>query len=380
VFTGLSGPAEAARPLARAARPGEIMAALDLGTNNCRLLVARHAGTGFHVIDAFSRIVRLGEGVSQTGRLSEAAIDRTLDALKICAGKMARRGVTLSRAVATEACRRAENCADFVARTFSETGVRLDIITTGEEAQLAFKGCLPLLDKHRPYAIVFDIGGGSTELGWLRFRPNQPPEMVAWHSVPLGVVSMTERFGTEPAPGESSEAFYDRMVELVAQHLEPLHRAVAARRAIGAGEVQMLGTSGTVTTLAGIRLGLPRYDRGQVDGSYLDFADVERISTDIAQRDVAGRAAIPCIGQERADLVLSGCAILSAICRLWPVGRLRVADRGVREGILMSLMSGPAFADAAAPRAASAVPPVPAPVVEADIAADPALVLPAVPA
>jgi exopolyphosphatase/guanosine-5'-triphosphate,3'-diphosphate pyrophosphatase len=340
VLTGLSGPAEVAHPFSRTARPGEIMAALDLGTNNCRLLVARHAGSGFHVIDAFSRIVRLGEGVAQTGRLSEAAIDRTLDALKICAGKMARRGVTLSRAVATEACRRAENCADFVARTMTETGVRLDIISTGEEAALAFRGCQPLLDRHRSFAIVFDIGGGSTELGWLRFRPNQAPEMVAWHSVPLGVVSLTERFGAEPAPDEDADAFYDRMVDLVAQHLEPLHRAVAAQRAIGAGEVQMLGTSGTVTTLAGIHLGLPRYDRGQVDGSYLDFADVERISADIAHRNVAGRAQIPCIGMERADLVLSGCAILTAICRLWPVGRLRVADRGVREGILMSLMSG----------------------------------------
>jgi exopolyphosphatase/guanosine-5'-triphosphate,3'-diphosphate pyrophosphatase len=343
VLTGLSGSEEAApQVLARPARPGEIMAALDLGTNNCRLLVARHAGSGFHVIDAFSRIVRLGEGVAQTGRLSDAAIDRTLDALKICAGKMARRGVTLSRAVATEACRRAENCADFVSRSLNETGVRLDIITTGEEAQLAFKGCLPLLDKHRPYAIVFDIGGGSTELGWLRFRPNRPPEMVAWHSVPLGVVSMTERFGAEPAPGEDSEAFYERMVDLVAAHLEPLKRAISGGRAIAAGEVQMLGTSGTVTTLAGIRLGLPRYDRNQVDGSHLDFADVERISAEIAHRNVAGRAEIPCIGLERADLVLSGCAILSAICRLWPVGRLRVADRGVREGILMSLMNGPA--------------------------------------
>jgi exopolyphosphatase/guanosine-5'-triphosphate,3'-diphosphate pyrophosphatase len=166
--------------------------------------------------------------------------------------------------------------------------------------------------------------------------------MVAWHSVPLGVVSLTERFGAEPQQGEDAEVFYGRMVDLVAAHLEPLHRAVSAGRAIGAGEVQMLGTSGTVTTLAGIRLGLPRYDRGQVDGSYIEFADVERISREIARCDVAGRAQIPCIGLERADLVLSGCAILSAICRLWPVGRLRVADRGVREGILMSLMSGPA--------------------------------------
>ncbi len=347
--TGASGPprearfrAEEARIRARAAKPGQIMAALDLGTNNCRLLVARQAAAGFQVIDAFSRIVRLGEGVSQSGQLSAAAIDRTIEALKICAAKMQRRGVTLARAVATEACRRAVNGAGFVARARDEAGIGLDIITSGEEAELAFKGCMPLLDRQIQHAIVFDIGGGSTELGWLRIRPGEAPQIVAWHSVPLGVVSITEQFGIEPRPGQSYRDFYEDMVRLVQEHLEPFHRAIGAQGAIAAGDVQMLGTSGTVTTLAGINLDLPRYDRSLVDGCFIDFPAIERISTDLALRDVAGRSEVPCVGVERADLVVSGCAILAAICRFWPVGRLRVADRGVREGILMSLMTGTA--------------------------------------
>ena len=347
--TGASGPprearfrAEEARFRARAAKPGQIMAALDLGTNNCRLLVARQAAAGFQVIDAFSRIVRLGEGVSQSGQLSAAAIDRTIEALKICAAKMQRRGVTLARAVATEACRRAVNGAGFVARARDEAGIGLDIITSGEEAELAFKGCMPLLDRQIQHAIVFDIGGGSTELGWLRIRPGEAPQIVAWHSVPLGVVSITEQFGIEPQSGQSYRDFYEAMVQLVQDHLEPFQRAIGARGAIAAGAVQMLGTSGTVTTLAGINLNLPRYDRALVDGCFIDFPAIDRISTDLALRDVAGRSEVPCVGVERADLVVSGCAILAAICRLWPVGRLRVADRGVREGILMSLMTGTA--------------------------------------
>ena len=357
----LSGSPAPALWRTRAAKPGQIMAALDLGTNNCRLLIARQGSGGYQVIDAFSRIVRLGEGVSQSGRLSAEAMDRTIEALKICAAKMERRGVSLARAVATEACRRADNCGSFVDRARDEAGIALDIITSGEEADLAFKGCTPLLDRNTPHAIVFDIGGGSTELGWLRLRPGRPPQMVAWHSMPFGVVSLTEEFGAEAAGDETPTAFYRRMVDKVAAELDPFRRAIGAGRLISEGAVQMLGTSGTVTTLAGIQLGLARYERSLVDGSYLRFGDVERISSDLARRDCRGRATLPCIGVERADLVLSGCAILSAICRLWPVGTLRVADRGVREGILMSLMTGTApdnvygdFDDAeeAAPRAA----------------------------
>ncbi len=331
-----------ARARARAARPGQVMAALDLGTNNCRLLIARQGANGFQVIDAFSRIVRLGEGVSQTGALAPAAMDRTIEALKVCAAKMQRRGVSLMRSVATEACRRAANGVGFLERSRAEAGIELEIISTAEEAKLAFSGCMPLLDRNLPFAIVFDIGGGSTELGWIQLEPGRHPRIIAWHSMPLGVVTLSEHYGAEAAEGEDPSIYYERMVEEVQDRLAPFAQAIGAHRLIAKSQVQLLGTSGTVTTLAGIRMDLPRYDRSLVDGSFLDFGDVERISRMLALQTCLERSANPCIGNERADLVVAGCAILSAVCRQWPIGRLRVADRGVREGILMSLMTGTA--------------------------------------
>jgi exopolyphosphatase/guanosine-5'-triphosphate,3'-diphosphate pyrophosphatase len=316
---------------------GEIYAALDLGTNNCRLLVARANGSGFRVIDAFSRIVRLGEGVNASGVLSEAAILRTLDALKVCAGKIVYRGVTRARYVATEACRRAENCESFLDRVREATGIAIETITTAEEARLAVNGCAPLLDPTLPHAIVFDIGGGSTELVWLRLpvEPSREPEILGVVSLPFGVVTFTERYGGDTlSPGE-----YEAMIgEAQAAMLAFAHKHGIAEVVAGGG-VQMLGSSGTVTTLAGIRLGLPRYNRNLVDGSTLSFDEIRAVSTELAAADFAARAAHPCIGTERADLVVAGCAILEAICRLWPVGSLRVADRGVREGILFDLLA-----------------------------------------
>lgn len=311
-----------------------MLAALDLGTNNCRLLVARPNGGGFRVVDAFSRIVRLGEGLTASGRLSEAAMGRTVAALRICADKMRRRGVTHARSVATEACRRADNCDEFLDRVRDETGLSIEIISTQEEAALAFNGCAPLLRGHRARALVFDIGGGSTELGWLTLAPGRSLCLEGWMSVPLGVVNLTERYGGDCFTAET----YEAMVAEVAAHLRPFEAAHGIARETAAGAVQMLGTSGTVTTLAGVHLGLARYDRSVVDGCYLDFATIRSISRSLAAMDCARRAGSPCIGPERADLVVAGCAILEAICAQWPVGQLRVADRGVREGILFDLL------------------------------------------
>jgi exopolyphosphatase / guanosine-5'-triphosphate,3'-diphosphate pyrophosphatase len=312
-------------------------AALDLGTNNCRLLVARPVGAGFRVVDAFSRIVRLGEGLSATGALSEAAMERTLDALRVCAAKIAARNVGGGRYVATEACR-AANCLDFLARVADEVGLEIEIISTVEEARLVVAGCGPLLHPRIPYAIVFDIGGGSTEIVWLRLLPGpdrrRRPEILGSISLPFGVVTLTDRFGG----AEVSPATYRAMIAEAATALAPFECTHRIRRHVYAGRVQMLGSSGTVTTLAGIHLALPRYIRALVDGSMLTFEQIAAVSAHLAGLDFAGRAANPCIGRERADLVLSGCAVLDAICATWPVGRLRVADRGVREGILLDLM------------------------------------------
>ena len=316
---------------------GAVFAALDLGTNNCRLLVARPQGEGFQVLDAFSRIVRLGEQVSATGELSGAAMDRTVDALKICAVKLRRRNVTHFRGVATEACRRARNGVDFVARVRGETGIALDIISATEEAELALAGCAALLAPEPTRGLLFDIGGGSTEVVWLE-RAGADWRVIDSISMPCGVVPLSERFGGNQVDG----AAYDAMIGAVDAMLRPFEDKHAIAPQVASGTVQMLGTSGTVTTLAGISLDLPRYDRNVVDGSTLGVEDALRIARHLAGLDYKGRAAIPCVGPERADLVVAGCAILEAICRRWRVARLRVADRGLREGILLGLMQGAA--------------------------------------
>jgi exopolyphosphatase / guanosine-5'-triphosphate,3'-diphosphate pyrophosphatase len=329
-------PRAAARSAERRMAPQ--FAALDLGTNNCRLLIARPVGGGFRVVDAFSRIVRLGEGLSVTGRLSEGAMERTLDALKVCAAKLATRQVDAGRYVATEACRRAANCHEFLGRVKREIGLEIEIISSREEARLVVAGCSPLLHPRTPYAIIFDIGGGSTEIVWLRLwrgaDGRRRPLILGAASLPFGVVTLTDRFGgTEVSP-----ATYRLMVAEAAAALVPFEYRHRILRKVHEGKVQMLGSSGTVTTLAGIHLALPRYIRAMVDGSMLTFEQIAAVSEHLAGLDFAGRAANPCIGHERADLVLSGCAVLDAICATWPVGRLRVADRGVREGILLNLM------------------------------------------
>jgi exopolyphosphatase / guanosine-5'-triphosphate,3'-diphosphate pyrophosphatase len=312
-----------------------VYGALDLGTNNCRLLIARPSvAGGFRVIDAFSRIVRLGEGVSRTRLLSEDAMERTLGALRVCGSKLERRGVTTLRAVATEACRRARNCADFVERAASETGIRIEIITVEEEARLAVASCAPLLEPHMSRALVFDIGGGSTELMWLAVERNGRPRLIDQISVPHGVVCLSEEYGGDLVPKET----YRSMVAKVAASIACFETRNRIGRHVDEGRVQMIGTSGTVTTLAGIHRGLPRYERSLIDGTWLEVAHARLVIDRLLDLDFASRAAYPCIGHERADLVIAGCAVLDAITDTWPVKRLRIADRGLREGILVDLI------------------------------------------
>ena len=309
-------------------------AALDLGTNNCRLLIARPQGPGFAVVDAFSRIVRLGEGLAATGRLSDAAIDRTLAALKVCSDKLRRRNVALSRSVATEACRRASNGAEFIGRAYEETGIHLDIISAEEEARLAVLGCHALIEPGDDPALVFDIGGGSTELVLVDTRP-PVPKVLDWHSAPWGVVSLTESAGHGEG-AEGRRAAYAHMRAVVAESFADF----ASRLPRGIERPRLLGTSGTVTTLASVHLGLSHYDRSAVDGLIVPAASMRRISSDLSRMDMRERSTLPCIGSERADLVVAGCAILETIMDLWPAERLGVADRGIREGILRRLMGG----------------------------------------
>ncbi len=314
----------------------EVVAALDLGTNNCRLLVARPVAGGFRVVDGFSRVVRLGEGVDETGMLSDAAIERTIEALSLCAAKMARRQVGARRCVATEAARRARNCEDFLGRVKDRTGIDLEIISSREEAELTLNGCLPLLDERVPYALLFDVGGGSAEMVWLRIAPDRTHDIIGWVSLPVGVVTLTERNGGH----DFSRAAYAATVAEIEDMLAPFEQRHGIRARIERGEAQMLGTAGTVTTIAGVTMGLKRYNRTLVDGSYLELGAVHTVSRNLAGSTYEQRAAHPSIGHGRADLVVAGCAVLEAVCHTWPAPRMRVADRGVREGILLDLTGG----------------------------------------
>jgi exopolyphosphatase / guanosine-5'-triphosphate,3'-diphosphate pyrophosphatase len=315
--------------------PRTTYAALDLGTNNCRLLVARPAGQSFRVIDAFSRIIRLGEGISASGRISEAAIERAVSALSVCRDKMRQRHAGRARLIATEACRAAENGDEFHARILSEVGLDLEIIDRKTEARLAATGCTPLIDPDTDGVILFDIGGGSSELvrlGRCPPTPRGPPEpsIEGWVSIPLGVVTLAERHGGHTV----TRAVFETMVEEVTDRIGEF----AAAHSGDLARMHLLGTSGTVTTIAGVYLELPRYDRRRVDGCWLTDEQVTAVVERLMAMSYDERVANPCIGAERADLVLAGCAILEAIRRAFPCRRLRVADRGLREGMLVEMM------------------------------------------
>ena len=326
-------------------RNGHVYAALDLGTNNCRLLIARPAREGFRIIDAFSRIVRLGEGLTQTGRLGQGAIDRTLGALEICRTKMENRGVSRVRLIATEACRIALNGPEFIARVRDEVGLSLEVVDRETEAHLAASGCAALADEEAQSVVLFDIGGGSSEIVLLS-RPTRQAQGVdpngdaamrgrvrMWASLQLGVVTIAERFGGF----DVSPELYERMVQHVTGELASfVERATGEQRC---DRFHLLGTSGTVTTIAGVHLGLLRYDRRQVDGLWMNDEEVSQAIGRLQAMTYADRVANGCIGPERADLVLAGCAIFDAIRRAFPSDRVRIADRGLREGILMQMMS-----------------------------------------
>ena len=329
--------------------PGEqsCYAALDLGTNNCRLLVATPSPRGFRVVEAYSRIVRLGEGLSQTGMLSDAAMERSMAALKVCAEKIRRRKAIKIKAVATQACRGADNGAAFVQRVAEETGLRLQIITPREEAQLSVAGCMSLFDRESDAALVVDVGGGSTELSWVDLKGEgldaKPRQFAAWKlpikawlSIPVGVVTLAERF---PEGDRVEEGWFRTMVDDVKVRIEAFPHAEPMREVFASGRAHLVGTSGAITSLAGLHLGLERYDRNVVDGLWMDRTDCEAAAERLLQLTAAERALEPCIGSDRADLVLAGAAILQAVQEVWPCSRVRVADRGLREGLLMSLMS-----------------------------------------
>ena len=317
-------------------RDAPLYGALDLGTNNCRLLIAKPSRDGFRVVDSFSRIVRLGEGLSRTGRLDDAAMDRAYEALLLCGERVAKRGVDSSRlmAVATQACRQAENGEAFIERVRLGTGLKLRIIDPVEEARLAVRGCLNLFDQSVEAVLVVDVGGGSTELNWLTKR-GDAFVLEGWMSAPVGVVTLAER---HPEPAGDLDPWYEAMVADMGAAIAVAPVSPALRDLFVSGRAHIVGTSGAITSLAGIHLGLRRYQRNLVDGLWMTRADCEAAADTLMRLGAGGRAAEPCIGPDRADLVLAGAAIMEAVQRAWPSERVRVADRGLREGLLLQQM------------------------------------------
>ena len=317
-------------------RFADVFAALDLGTNNCRLLVGAASGSGFRVLDSFSRIVRLGEGLHHTGRLSEAAMARALGALHACAARLQNRNLRGVRAIATEACRQAANGAEFLRQVRAETGLVIDVISAREEAELALESCAQLLIGDARRALLFDIGGGSTELAWVRLDATRPPALIGYASLPVGVVTLAERYAGQAF----SPAGFEAMAEEIAARLAPFEAIHCISREIRYGGVLLLGTSGTVTTLAGIALNLLRYSRPLVDGAVLTREEASGALERLCGMGREGLEQSPCVGPERVEFVLPGCAIFAAIATAWPAPKLVVADRGLREGMLLRMIRG----------------------------------------
>ena len=332
------------RPSRNDRRP-PLYAAVDLGTNNCRLLVAAPTRKGFNVVDSHSQIARLGEGLEQSGELSEAAMNRAFDALDAISKKLKAKRVGHVRCIATEACRKATNGADFIGQIRERTGLTFKIIGPQEEARLALIGCHNLIDDDAKSALVLDIGGGSTELSLVdaaRARDSgldgmlKKPPIKAWISVPLGVVTLTEAF----AHMDETEA-YPAMLERARSYIEPWATKHDVRAILADGASHIIGTSGTVTCVAGVHFGLERYRRDRVDGQWMDHDGCYSTMDALISAGPVGRAKYPTIGEDRAGLMLAGCALMDAVWSLAPQSRMRVADRGLREGLLLSMMKGP---------------------------------------
>ncbi|WP_395647727.1 Ppx/GppA phosphatase family protein [Terricaulis sp.] len=334
-------------PSPRGEKPGSrsrapLFAALDLGTNNCRLLMAAESDDGgIRVVDGFSRIVRLGEGLSQTGRLSDTAMARAYQALEACAQRIDARKPVAVGCVATQACRGASNGATFLKRIKTDFGLDFQIIDQEEEARLSVLGCASLLEPEAEVALIVDIGGGSTEMSWVSPAAVKSAGLdvpiLAWGSTPMGVVTLTEEDG-EPEEGDK-QAWYESVVERLAERISKVGEAQAMRPVFEAGRAHIIGTSGTVTSLAGVHIGLTRYQRSRVDGMWFDVGDCRATIAKLLGQTLDERAANPCIGKDRADLVVPGGMILDAVLRVWPSTHIRVADRGLREGVLMRLMA-----------------------------------------
>ncbi len=344
----------------RTRRKPQYYAAIDLGTNNCRLLIARSVSASstkgakheiqnnFKVVDSFSRMVRLGAGLARTGKLSQKSMDMAVEAIAICADKMKAKSVKRWRCIATQACRAAENGEEFLKRVKTETGLGFETISPRVESRLAVMGVLNIIDTSKDVALVIDIGGGSTELSWVdvrrlrsdkgKNRLHRPP-ISAWASLPIGVVNLSEIY---PEDQTDKAGWYAAMKAHVRDEIQKQNKDKQFTNMFKDGHGHIVGTSGTITSLAGVMMNLPNYQRDKIDGIWVDGPALIDTARALSAMSLAQRQITPCVGDDRATMITAGCAILDVVYGLWPSQKVRVADRGLREGVLMGLMQGQA--------------------------------------
>jgi len=313
------------------------VAAIDCGTNSIRLLVADldpAAGTAVD-LDRRMEIVRLGEGVDRTGRLSEAALARTFAACEVYAARIAELGATDVRFVATSASRDAENRADFVRGVRERIGVEPDVVSGGEEAALSFRGptgALKAAGIAGPYLVV-DIGGGSTEfiLGDSDVRASRSVDIGvrASRSVDMGCVRLTERHLHDEPPTAAQ-------VAAARADIDARLEEAAAAVPLDTGAT-LVGLAGTVTTLAGIALGLPTYDPAAIHLSRLSARDVHAITERLLASSHDERMAIPVMHPGRVDVIAGGALVLDAIVRRTGAAEVVVSEHDILDGIAWSL-------------------------------------------
>lgn len=298
-------------------------ATIDLGSNTVRLLVADVEGPGrWRVVAEHQTVTRLGEGLAATGALGEVPMARTLAVVRDYVARGAALGATETRIVATSAVREAANGSVFAAAVERATGWRVRVVSGEDEARLTLLGVRHGVGPLAGPVVVFDIGGGSTE-----YILADGEQVRATASLRLGVVPLAERY---PFPERVDRSRYAALLREV---MRQLARELPAE-ILSARPAHLVGTAGTVTTLAALDLGLPRYDAGRVQGHRLSRAAIERLGARLGSLTVGERAALPCLEPGRADLIVPGVAIVMATLDCLGVDGLTVSDSGLREGIL----------------------------------------------
>lgn len=306
-------------------------AAIDLGSRNCRTIVGCQSKAGaFEYIETYSKSVSLADGVAASKKLSRKSMDRTIEALAFCSKVLSRYAGLTYLAVATDAMRRAENASVFIKRVKRELGLIISIITPQEEAYYAALGCIEVLSLETEIFVVFDIGGGSSEIALCRQKSDKDIELIDSLSIPYGVINLLE------SKDHLTFSGYSNLVQKISDLSRDFLNQYATTLDF-VNNFQCIGTSGTTTTVAALNMNLRFYDREKINDSILQFSEILKTVHYVQSLSEDERKLHPYISQSNEDLVLGGLTILEGIVRGLPASTITVTDRGVRDGVVYAL-------------------------------------------